>query len=54
MKSWGIVLAVLALGLAWLIYGLLTMTDPSTGPHPEPSPALVGSGEVPETSPVQP
>ncbi len=45
---------VLVLALAWLVWGLLHMTDPSTGPHPEGSPAYMGPVEVPETSPVQP
>ncbi len=45
---------VVALAVAWILYGLLTMTDPSTGPHPEGSPAYTGSVEVPETGPVTP
>ena len=51
----GIAVAAIVLVLvAWLVWGLLHMTDPSTGPHPEGSPAYTGSVEVPETSPVQP
>ena len=51
----GIAVAAIVLVLvAWLVWGLLHMTDPSTGPHPEGSPAYTGSVEMPETGPVQP
>ena len=50
----GIAVAAIVLVLvAWLVWGLLHMTDPSTGPHPEGSPAYTGSVEMPETGPVQ-
>jgi hypothetical protein len=44
-----------ALVLAPFVFGFLTMTDPPPEhPQPEPSPAFVGDGEVPEIAPAQP
>ena len=37
--------------VAWKVWGLLHMTDPSTGPHPEGSPAYTGSVKVPDKEP---
>jgi hypothetical protein len=42
-------LVPVGLALAALVHGFLTMTDPSTGPHPEGSPAYTGSAEAPES-----
>jgi hypothetical protein len=42
-RTWAWVLGAIGLGLAWLLYGLLTMTDPAPlHPHPEGSPAYTG------------
>lgn len=54
MRRGTAVAAIMLVLVAWLVWGLLHMTDPSTGPHPEGSPAYMGSVEMPETSPVQP
>ena len=38
-----------------LLFGFFTMTDPPPEHAvPEPSPAFVGEGDVPEVSPAQP
>ena len=54
MRRWIAVAAIVLVLVAWLVWGLVHMTDPNTGLHPEGSPAYTGSVEVPETSPVQP
>lgn len=52
MKTRGWILFVFALGLGWLVYGFLTMTDPSTGPHPEPNRSELVSPGAPEIGPA--
>jgi hypothetical protein len=48
-------LVLVALVLAALVYGFLTMTDPPPRhPVPEGSPAYVGDVEAPEVGPVAP
>ncbi|HEY6679807.1 MAG TPA: hypothetical protein VI276_01235 [Actinomycetota bacterium] len=47
-------IVLVGLVLAAFVYGFLTMTDPSTGSHPEGSPAYPGSVEAPEVGPVTP
>lgn len=47
------VAVTVALVLAWLVYGLLTMTDPAPRyPQPEGSPAYTGQVDAPEVGPA--
>jgi hypothetical protein len=50
-----VALIFVGLALALLVYGFLTMTDPSPRhPVPEGSPAYAGDVDVPEVGPVTP